>query len=158
MNVSKFERFFRVAGGLDVDKTDLKRCSDFVHRKVYDLLLMSQAAAKFNLRDVIEFWDLPITKGLQESIHGFTKLDEQIELEPILEGPHAAAAARSRVRRRDPFEATVGVWWTERRARAGLQNRRSGSQKSPDAALGDHLQVVRSAAVKATSQSPKAID
>jgi hypothetical protein len=86
MNVSKFERFFRVAGGLDVDKTDLKRCSDFVHRKAYDLLLMSQAAAKFNLRDVIEFWDLPITKGLQESIHGFTKLDEQIELEPILEG------------------------------------------------------------------------
>ena len=70
MNVSKFERFFRVAGGLDVDKTDLKRCSDFVHRKAYDLLLMSQPAAKFNLRDVIEFWDLPITKGLQESIHG----------------------------------------------------------------------------------------
>jgi len=86
MNVSKFERFFRVAGGLDVDKADLKRCSDFVHRKAYDLLLMSQPAAKFNLRDVIEFWDLPITKGPQESIHGFTKLDEQIELEPILEG------------------------------------------------------------------------
>src|ERR1700716_10009 len=52
MNVSKFERFFRVAGGLDVDKTDLKRCSDFVQRKAYDLLLMSQPAAKFNLRDV----------------------------------------------------------------------------------------------------------
>jgi hypothetical protein len=67
---------------------------------------LSQAAAKFNLRDVMESWDLPITKGLQESIHGFTKLDEQIELEPILEGI-AAAAARSRVRRRDPFEATV---------------------------------------------------
>jgi Domain of unknown function (DUF1931) len=26
------------AGGLDVDKTDLKRCSYFVHRKAYDLL------------------------------------------------------------------------------------------------------------------------
>jgi Domain of unknown function (DUF1931) len=25
--------------GLDVDKTDLKRYSDFVHRKAYDLLL-----------------------------------------------------------------------------------------------------------------------
>jgi hypothetical protein len=55
-------------------------------RKAYDLLLMSQAAAKFNLRDVIEFWDLPITNGLQENIHAFMKLDEQIELEPILEG------------------------------------------------------------------------
>jgi hypothetical protein len=59
MNVSKFERFFRVASGLDVDKTDRKRCSDFVHRKDYDLLLMSQP--------------------------------------------------------------TVGVWWTERRARAGFK-------------------------------------
>jgi hypothetical protein len=86
MNVSRFERFFRVAGGLDVDKGDLKRYSDFVHQKVYDLLLMSQAAAKFNLRDVIEFWDLPITKGLQENIHAFERLDEQVELEPILEG------------------------------------------------------------------------
>jgi hypothetical protein len=86
MNVSKFERFFRVAGGLDVDKADLRRYSNFVHRKAYDLLLMSQAAAKSNLRDVIEFWDLPITKGLQENIHAFTTLDEQIELEPILEG------------------------------------------------------------------------
>jgi hypothetical protein len=86
MNVSRFERFFRVAGSLDVDKADVKRYSDFVHRKAYDLLLMSQAAAKFNLRDVIEFWDLPITKGLQENIYAFMKLDEQIELEPILEG------------------------------------------------------------------------
>jgi hypothetical protein len=40
--------------------------SDFVQRTAYDLLLRSQAAAKFNLRDVIEFWDLPIAKGLQE--------------------------------------------------------------------------------------------
>jgi hypothetical protein len=86
MNVSRFERFFRIAAGLDVDKADLKRYSDFVHHKVYDLLLMSQAAARFNLRDVIEFWDLPITKGLQENIHAFERLDEQIELEPILEG------------------------------------------------------------------------
>ena len=158
MNVSKFERFFRVAGGLDVDKTDLKRYSDFVHRKAYDLLLMSQAAAKFNLRDVIEFWDLPITKGLQESIHGFTKLDEQIELEPILEGRTQLPPLDLEYGEETPFEATAGVWWTERRARSGLQNRRSASQKSPDAALGDHFQVVRSAAVKATSQSPKAID
>lgn len=86
MNVSRFERFFRSAGGLDVDKNDVKRYSDFVHRKAYDLLLMSQATAKSNLRDVIAFHDLPITKGLQESMHKFAQLDEQIDLEPILEG------------------------------------------------------------------------
>ncbi|MFC9631532.1 DUF1931 family protein [Streptomyces mirabilis] len=30
MGVSKFERFFRAAAGLDVDKNDLKRYRDFV--------------------------------------------------------------------------------------------------------------------------------
>lgn len=85
MNVAKFERFFRVAAGLDVDKEDLRRYNEFVHRKVYDLLLRAQATAKANGRDVIRPFDLPITKGLQESMHAFKALDEQIELRPILE-------------------------------------------------------------------------
>ena len=46
MGVSRFKRFFRAAAGLDVDKDDLKRYSDFVNRKVYDLLLIGQAVAK----------------------------------------------------------------------------------------------------------------
>jgi hypothetical protein len=85
MAVSRFERFFRVAAGLDVDKNDLKRYSDFVRDKLYDLLLMGQATASANDRDVVEPWDLPITKGLQESIHLFRSIDQEIELEPILE-------------------------------------------------------------------------
>jgi hypothetical protein len=48
-----------------------------------------QATAKANTRDVIEPWDLPITRGLQESIHGFESIDEDIELRPILD--HLAA-------------------------------------------------------------------
>jgi hypothetical protein len=83
--LSTFERFFRVAAGLDVDKDDLKRYSDFVHEKIHDLLIRGEANAKANVRDVIEPWDLPITKGLQERIHEFEKLDEDIEIEPILE-------------------------------------------------------------------------
>ena len=86
MTVNKFERFFRVAAGLDVDKKDLKRYSDFVNRKTYDLLIRAEATAKANGRDVIAPFDLPITKGLQESIHEFRKLDEEIELQPILDG------------------------------------------------------------------------
>jgi hypothetical protein len=89
MSVAKFEQFFRIAAGLDVDKQDLKRYSDFINRKIYDLLLRAEAAAKANGRVVIEPFDLPITKGLQESIHEFEKIDEQIELRPILE--HLAA-------------------------------------------------------------------
>ena len=41
MSVVKFDRFFRSAASLEVDKADLKHHSDFVHRKTYDLLLMA---------------------------------------------------------------------------------------------------------------------
>jgi len=85
MGVAKFERFFRLAAGVDVDKSDLKRYQDFVYDKLYDLLLIGQAHAKSNGRDVLEPQDLPITKGLQERIHEFRDLDEEIELAPILE-------------------------------------------------------------------------
>ncbi|MGV9564039.1 DUF1931 family protein [Streptomyces sp. NPDC003480] len=85
MGVTKFERFFRTAAGLTVDKDDLKRYSDFIDQKIYDLFLIAQAKAKANGRDIIEPQDLPITKGLQESIHLFEDLDEEIELTPLLE-------------------------------------------------------------------------
>ncbi len=85
MAVSKFERLFRMAAGLDVDKDDLKRLSDFVRQKIYDLLLAAQATAQANGRDVIEVHDLPITNGLRESIRTFEALDTELELEPILE-------------------------------------------------------------------------
>jgi hypothetical protein len=80
MSVAKFERFFRIAAGLDVDKQDLKRYSDFINRKLYDLLVRAEAVAKANGRVVIEPFDLPITKGLQHSIDEFENIDEEIEL------------------------------------------------------------------------------
>ena len=85
MNVPTFERFFRTAADLDVDKSDVKRYNDFVHEQIYDLLIIAQAKAKANGRDVIEPQDLPVTKGLQECIHRFRRLDQEIGLEPILE-------------------------------------------------------------------------
>jgi len=85
MGVARFERFFRAAAGLDVDKDDLERHSDFINQKLYDLLIVGQATARANRRDVIEPQDLPITKGLQESVHAFGEIDQEIELQPILE-------------------------------------------------------------------------
>ncbi|WP_433514389.1 DUF1931 family protein [Nonomuraea sp. CA-143628] len=82
---SRFERFFRTAAGLNVDKNDLKRFNDFVNQKLYDMLVVAEAAAKENRRDIIQPWDLPITKGLQETMHDFRDLDEELELSPILE-------------------------------------------------------------------------
>jgi hypothetical protein len=84
MAVARFERFFREAAGLDVDKSDLKRYRDFVHAKLYDLLLIGVANAKANGRDVVQRSDLPVTKGLRECVHAFRRLDEEIELQPIL--------------------------------------------------------------------------
>ena len=86
----KFEQFFRAAGGVSVDRDDVKRYLDFVNDALYGLLVMGQAAAKANVRDIIEPWDLPVTKGLQESMHEFGRIEEEIELQPILD----ALAAR----------------------------------------------------------------
>ena len=83
--VARFERFFRAAAGIDVDKDDLKRCHDFINQKIYDLLLIGQANARANDHDMVQPHDLPITKGLQETIHQFRSLNEDLEMEPILE-------------------------------------------------------------------------
>lgn len=81
----QIERFFRSAAGLQVDKEDLRRYYNFVDQKVADLLLAAQHTAKANDRVRVELRDLPITKGLQESIHAFEALDLDIGLERILE-------------------------------------------------------------------------
>jgi hypothetical protein len=85
ISMTKFKRFFRETASLDVDKEDLRRYDDFVNDKVYDLLLRGQAIAKANLRDVIQPQDLPITKGLQEAIERFRKIDQEVELTPVLD-------------------------------------------------------------------------
>jgi hypothetical protein len=85
MSVVRFERFFRVAAGLHMDKTDLRRHGDFVNQKLHDLLVRGQATAKANGSGIIEPHDLPITKGLQESIHQFRRIDQEVELRPILD-------------------------------------------------------------------------
>ena len=85
MGIARFERFFRAAAGLDVDKEDLKRYADFVNRKIYDLLIRGEAVAKANGRDLIQPIDLPITKGMQENVHRFKEIDETIELRPSLD-------------------------------------------------------------------------
>ena len=68
VGVHQFERLFREAAGLDIDKDDLRRLDDFANQKLYDLLLRGQANAKANSSDLIEPWDIPITKGLQVHI------------------------------------------------------------------------------------------
>ena len=84
MKVAEFERLFRQAAGLDVDKNDLKRVSDFLRDKLYDLLAVAERNAKYNGRDLIFEPDLPIAKGLQETLQEFRRMDTALELKPVL--------------------------------------------------------------------------
>ncbi len=85
MGVNQFHSLFRKAAGLDVDRNDVKRLSAFLEQKIHDMLTVARGAARANGRDVIQPQDLPVTKGLQESIHRFRELEEDLALEPILE-------------------------------------------------------------------------
>jgi hypothetical protein len=82
-NIPRLERFFRLAVSLDIDKDDLGRYDEFLNCKVHDLLLRAQATATANARDIIFPQDLPVTKGLQEQLQDFRKLDQQVGLKPV---------------------------------------------------------------------------
>ncbi len=83
--IARFERFFRQAAGIDIDKSDVRRFDDLVNDRIYALLLRAVAIAKANGRDVVQRQDIPITKGIQEAMHAFRALDQDVELDPILE-------------------------------------------------------------------------
>ncbi|GAA0923452.1 DUF1931 family protein [Pseudonocardia zijingensis] len=94
--IPELKRFFRSAAGIDVDKDDLKRFRLFVDEKVDDIAIAGRNSARWNGRDVIEPQDLPITKGLQERMREFDKLDEAVEIRELL----------SRTLRRPPDDIT----------------------------------------------------
>ena len=107
MGFTEFERFFRKAAQVRVDRDDVKRYLDFVNDVIYDMLLIGQATAKANGRDIIEPWDPPITAGLQQCMHQFGRIDEDIELRPILDSlaarPPLASALSEETQARLPL-------------------------------------------------------
>jgi hypothetical protein len=79
-----FERFFRSAAGIKIDKNDLRRFQDFVDEQIDGVSIAGRDVAKWNGRDVIEPQDLPITKGVQERMREFDKLEEADEVRNLL--------------------------------------------------------------------------
>jgi hypothetical protein len=94
----ELERFFRAAGGIDVDKSDLERYRTFVDEKVDDIAIAGRDSARWNSRDVIAPQDLPITKGLQEQMREFGTLDVADQLRQWL----------GQTLRRPPDDVTFG--------------------------------------------------
>lgn len=81
----RLEELVRRVSGLDFDKSDLKRLSDLVDDKLYDLLLIGVRHASYNNRDLVMEPDLPLTKGLRESMQDFALYQEELAIEPVLE-------------------------------------------------------------------------
>ena len=94
----ELKRFCRAAGGIDVDKDDVRRFRQFVDERVDDLAVAGRDAARWNGRDVSAPQDLPVTAGLQEQIRGLGKLEEAEELRQWLRG----------TMRRPPGDVTFG--------------------------------------------------
>ena len=85
VGVTKLEALFRDAASLDIKKGHAKEITDIAEAKLLDLLIAAERNANMNGRDVIMESDLPVTKGLQESIIAFKKLESELELKDILD-------------------------------------------------------------------------
>lgn len=70
---------------LELDKSDLERLSNLASHKLHDLLLTGVRHASYNNRDFIMEPDLPLTKGLRESLQAFRLYEEELAIEPVLE-------------------------------------------------------------------------
>ena len=79
-----FVRLFRSAASIDIDKNDVRRFRDFVDEQIDDLAIAGRNSAKWNGRDVISPQDLPITKGVQERMRDFDKLEEAERVRELL--------------------------------------------------------------------------
>ncbi|BBX02019.1 DUF1931 family protein [Mycolicibacterium moriokaense] len=79
-----FERFFRSVAGIKIDKNDLRRFREFVDEQIDDIAIAGRNSAEWNRRDVIVPQDLPITKGVQERMREFDKMEEAEEIRELL--------------------------------------------------------------------------
>ncbi len=81
----KIEALYKKAAGLRIDKNKVKKISDVVDQKLYDLLVVAEGNARYNGRDIIWMCDVPLTKAMKESMQKFKELEEALELQPILD-------------------------------------------------------------------------
>ena len=79
-----FERFFRSVANIKIDKNDVRRFREFIDEQIDDIAIAGRNSAKQNGRDVIVPQDLPITKGVQERMREFDKLEEAEEIRALL--------------------------------------------------------------------------
>ena len=82
--IATFERFFRSVASIKIAKNDVRRFRAFVDEQIDDIAIAGRNSAKWNGRDVVVAQDLPITKGVQERMREFDKLEEAEEIRELL--------------------------------------------------------------------------
>ncbi|WP_418640768.1 DUF1931 family protein [Sulfurimonas sp. ST-27] len=80
---TKLQEIFRKSASLDIHKGHAKEVTDIVEQKLYDMLIIAQKNAKYNGRDVIWVADMPITKGFEETVEIFKKLEAEIDAKDV---------------------------------------------------------------------------
>jgi hypothetical protein len=115
--VPEVQRFFREAGDVDVDKSDIDRFRAFVDEKIDDIAIAARHSARWNNRDVVAPQDLPITKGLQERMREFGTLETAGDMRDWI-GQTLRPPRRRDVRRGDRGRPHRGV--RRPRYRAGV--------------------------------------
>ncbi len=87
---SRLESLYRAFLGLDLDKSKAEMIIDVSSKKLEDLFRVGMERAYVRGSDVVEYYDLPITKGLQETIKWYRRErekhnDPRLELGPIVD-------------------------------------------------------------------------
>lgn len=82
---NRMEELARRVADVEMDKSDLERLSTLATEKLHDLLIVGVRHAGYNNRDLIMEPDLPITRGLQETMQDFQLYEENLAIGPILE-------------------------------------------------------------------------
>ena len=82
--IPAFERFFRSVASIKIHKNDVRRFREFVDEQIDDIAIAGRNSAKWNGRDVVVPQDLPITRGVQERMREFDKLEEAEEIRELL--------------------------------------------------------------------------
>jgi len=87
---TRLESLYRRFLGLDLDKSKAEMIIEVSSKKLEDLFRVGLERAYIRGSDVVEYYDLPITKGLQETIEWYRREreklnDPRLELGPIVD-------------------------------------------------------------------------
>ncbi len=87
---SRLESLYRTFLSMDLDKSKAELVIDVSSKKLEDLFRVGLERAYIRGSDVVEYYDLPITRGLQETIEWYRRErerlnDPRLDLGPIVD-------------------------------------------------------------------------